>query len=288
VHSGAITVGDYLQLVGRLSKDPNNDVVSSALGGFITTYEQLAATHEEHAGLAAWIDRTFTPVYIKLGPPTSTDDDNKRELRAVLLQLIGTYSDSPAVIAQANKITDQYFTDRASVDPNLAEAALAVAAHNGDTALFDKLQLAYENGTNPQVQDGALRLLATFRDPQLEKRALDFAVSSQVRNQDAAIQFAIALHNTETRDLAWDYVKANWDKVHAQMTESLGGYLVSGTGSFCSASARDDVSSFFATHKVASAEVELKHAIEHINGCIIFRSQQEQNLQQWLASEPVK
>ena len=286
VHSGAITVGDYLQLVAQLSKDTNNDVVSSALGGFVTTYEHLAATPEEHAGLARWIDRTFTPVYLKLGPPTSTDDDNKRELRAVLLQLIGTYSDSPAVIAQANKITDQYFTDRASVDPNLAEAALAVAAHNGDTALFDKLQLAYENGTNPQVQDGALRLLATFRDPQLEKRALDFAVSSQVRNQDAAIQFAIALHNTETRDLAWDYVKANWDKVHAQMTESLGGYLVSGTGSFCSASARDDVSSFFATHKVASAEVELKHAIEHINGCIIFRSQQEQNLKKWLSQQP--
>jgi aminopeptidase N/puromycin-sensitive aminopeptidase len=158
-------------------------------------------------------------------------------------------------------------------------------ARNGDSALFDKLQLAYENETDPEVQDGALRLLGRFRDPQLVKRALDFAVSPQVRNQDAAIQFVIALRGVDTRDQAWDYVKANWDKVRAQMTESLGAYVVSATGSFCSAAARDDVSSFFATHKVAAADVELKHAIEHINGCITFRSEQEQNLKQWLSQQ---
>jgi aminopeptidase N/puromycin-sensitive aminopeptidase len=260
-------------------------VVSNAINGFITTYDQAAATSEERAGLAAWISSTFTPVYLKLGPPSSSDDDNKRELRAVLLRLIGTYGASPDVLAQARKITDQYLTDQASVDPNLAEAALNVAARNGDSALFDKLQIAYENGTDPQVQEGALRLLATFRDPQLLNRALDFAVTPKVRNQDAAIQFAMALHDVETRDQAWEYVKANWDKVHLQLTEGLGGYLVSATGSFCSAAARDDVSGFFATHKVAAADVELKHAIEHINGCIAFRSQQEQSLKRWLSKQ---
>jgi aminopeptidase N/puromycin-sensitive aminopeptidase len=286
VHSNAASVGDYLNLVAHLSKDDNNDVVANALDGFVTTYEQAAATPEERAGLARWIDRTFTPVYLKLGPPSASDDDNKRELRAVLLQLIGTYGASPIVLEQARKIADQYFTDHASVDPTLAEAALAVAARNGDSALFDKLQLAYENGTDPEVQDGALRLLAQFHDPQLVKRALDFAVSSQVRNQDAAIQLMTPLRDVDTRDQAWDYVKANWDKVRAQLTESMGAYLVSATGSFCSAAARDDVSSFFATHKVAAADVELRHAIEHINGCITFRSEQEQNLKQWLSRQP--
>ncbi len=288
VHSGAASVGDYLDLVAHLSNDPNSDVVSNAVDGFITIYEQVAATPEERAGLARWIDRTFTPVYLKLGPPSGQDDDNKRQLRAQLLYLIGSYGASPDVVEQARKITDQYFTDRASVDATLAEAALTVAARNGDAALFDKLQLAYENETDPEIQIGALRLLASFRDPQLVKRSLDFAVSSKVRNQDAAIQFVIALRDLETRDLAWDYVKANWDKVHAQLTESMGEYLVSATGSFCSATARDDVSSFFATHKVAAADVELKHAIEHINGCIAFRSEQEQNLKQWLASQSAK
>ncbi|MGD0912564.1 MAG: M1 family metallopeptidase [Terracidiphilus sp.] len=286
VHSHAASVGDYLELVARLSNDPNSAVVSNAIGGFITTYVQLAATPEERAGLARWIDRTFTPVYLKLGAPSSTDDDNKRELRALLLHLIGSYGTSPAVVAQARTIAEQYIADRSSVDPTLADSALEVAASNGDTALFDELQQAYENSTDPGIQEGALRLLAEFRNPQLEKRALDFAVSSKVRNQDSAFQFAIAMQNAETRNQAWDYVKTNWDQVHAQLTEGMGAYLVSGTGSFCSAAARDDVSSFFATHKVASSDVELKHAIEHIDGCITFRSQQEPNLKQWLSQQP--
>jgi len=287
-HSGAASVGDYLDLVAHLSNDPNADVVSNAVDGFVSIYAQVAATPEERAGLARWVDRTFTPVYLKLGPPSSQDDDNKRQLRAQLLDLIGSYGASPTVIAQAREIADQYIADRASVDPTLAEAALTVAARNGDAALFDKLQLAYENETDPEIQNGALRLLARFRDPLLVKRALDFAVSSQVRNQDAAIQFVTPLRDVETRNQAWDYVKANWDKVHAQLTESMGGYLVSAMGSFCSAAARDDVSSFFATHKVAAADVEQKHAIEHINGCITFRSEQEQNLKKWLSSQPAK
>ena len=285
-HSGAASVGDYLDLVARLSEDPNADVISNAVNGFVAIYEQVAVTPEERAGLARWIDRTFTPVYLKLGSPSSQDDDNKRQLRAQLLYLIGIYGASPTVIAEAREIADRYIADRASVDATVAEAALAVAARNGDPALFDKLQLAYENETDPEIQNGALRLLARFRVPQLVKRALDFAVSSKVRNQDAAIQFVIPLRDVATRDQAWDYVKANWDKVHAQLTESMGAYLVSATGAFCSAAARDDVSSFFATHKVAAADVELKHAIEHINGCITFSSEQEQNLKKWLSSQP--
>ena len=129
-------------------------------------------------------------------------------------------------------------------------------------------------------------MLAQFQDPALVQRSLDYAVSGKVRNQDAAIQFAIALQTSETRDLAWQYVKANWDKVQAQLTTEMGGYLVGSTGSFCSAAERDDVKQFFSTHKVAASGQALKHAIERIDGCIELRSLQEPNLKQWLAAQP--
>ena len=43
---------------------------------------------------------------------------------------------------------------------------------------------------------------------------------------------------------------------------------------------------FFATHKVAASDVALKHAIEHIKGCIELRALQEPSLDQWLAAQP--
>jgi aminopeptidase N/puromycin-sensitive aminopeptidase len=66
----------------------------------------------------------------------------------------------------------------------------------------------------------------------------------------------------------------------------LGGGLVSSTGSFCSADARDDVKAFFAEHRVPDSERALKHAVESIDGCIELRRLQEPNLDKWIAAQP--
>jgi hypothetical protein len=73
--------------------------------------------------------------------------------------------------------------------------------------------------------------------------------------------------------------------VHAQLTTAMGGYLVNSTGAFCSTDAREDVKQFFSTHKVASSDMSLKHAIERIDGCIELRTLQEPKLKEWIAGE---
>jgi aminopeptidase N len=125
-----------------------------------------------------------------------------------------------------------------------------------------------------------------FQAPALAERSLDFAVSGKVRNQDAAYQLMIPLSMPGTRELAWNFVKTHWDQVQAQLTTDTGASLVSATGSFCSADARDDVQSFFAAHKVPASDSALKHAIERINGCIEFRRLQEPKFKEWLAAQP--
>jgi len=286
VRSNQATAGDYLNLVDAIKSDPSAEVVSSSLGGINSIYTRVAISPEERASLSAWISKSFAPQYAKLGAPSPSDSPNTRQLRAELFNLLGYYGKDPVLLAEATKIADQYITDPASVDATLGQTALAVAARNGDATLFDRLQKVFETSTNPEIQETALRLLAQFKDPALLQRALDYAVSSKVRNQDALIQFAIALQIDESRDQAWKYVQAHWDQVQALLTPELGSALVGSTGSFCSAQARDDVKSFFATHKVPAADKALKHAIEHIEGCIELRTLQEPNLKQWLATQP--
>jgi aminopeptidase N/puromycin-sensitive aminopeptidase len=280
------TVGDYLNLVTAVKADPNAEVVRAALGGVYSIAERLAVTPDDRAGLAAWARSTFAPEYAKLGPSAAGDSPNTRELRAQLFGVLGNVGKDPAVIAQARKLAQDYLADPASVDATLSETALAIAARNGDAALFDALQKVFETTTNPEAQEGALRLLTQFQDPALVQRSLDYAVSGKVRNQDAAIQFAIALRANETRDQDWQYIKTNWDKVQAQLTTEMGGYLVGSAGSFCSAEARSDVQTFFSSHKVAASGVALKHALEHIDGCIEFRSLQQASFKEWLAAQP--
>jgi aminopeptidase N/puromycin-sensitive aminopeptidase len=286
VRSNKASVGAYLDLATAVKTDASADVASETGGGITAIYIRLASTAEERAALEAWIRSTYAPEYAKLGPPAGADSANTRKMRAQLFYLLGYYGKDPAVIAQAREIAAKYLADPASVDASIGQSALAIAARDGDSALFDQLQKISETSSNPEFQESALRLLAQFENPALVLRSLDYAASGKVRNQDAVIQFAIALQNDDNRDQAWKYIQDNWEKVQAQFTTAMGAALVSSTSGFCSSEGRSSVEQFFSTHKVASSDKALKHAIERIDGCIELRALQEPNLKQWLAAQP--
>jgi aminopeptidase N/puromycin-sensitive aminopeptidase len=282
--AGQASIGDYLNLAAALKSDPTPDVLATIASGLGTTETRIASTPAERAELRAWVRQIYSPEYAKLGAPSAADSQQKRELRATLMQVLGG-ADDPKVIAAAREITEKHLTDPTSVDPTLAGPALYIAAAHGDTALFDELQKTFETSKDPDMQESALRAMAIFRDPALEKRALDYAVSGQVRNQDSLFTFVIAMQDEETRDFAWQYIQQNWPKVQAQITTMMGGYLVGSAGAFCSADKKEEVASFFASHKVPASEKSLKRAQNSIDSCIDLRAEQGAKLQTWLASQ---
>ena len=285
VRTGKASIGDYLDLVAALRGDPSSGVFASAVDKLGNVTSRIAATGEERSKLAAWIRQTFLPVYVRLGDASPADSPNKRELHAHIFTLLGIQGDEPGVKAEARHIADRYLSDPTSVDPNLGQAALSIAARNGDAALFDKLQATYETSIDPELQTLALHNLVAFRNPDLLHRALAYSVSSKVRNQDSALLFATAMSISDNRDQTWDFIKTHWNEVKAEFTPEMGEYFVASTGYFCSAEARDDVRSFFSSHPVPAAESSVQHAIESIDGCIELRHLQEPNLQKWLSGK---
>ena len=283
--SGKTTVDTYLDLVTAIRNDSSAEVISEAAAAVDTIDTQIAGSEEERDKLSAWVRENFVPAYNELGPPRATDTSGKRELRAELLALIADQGKDPEAVADAKSITNQNLADPTSIDQTLANAALNVAARNGDEALFNELQKNSEEAVNAQVRATALRALALFRDPALEKRALEYAVSGKVRNQDAAGFLSVELRNRDTQDVAWQFIQDNWDKVAAQLTTFGGGSLIGGTGGFCSADRIEQVSTFFSTHKVAASERALARAKNQINDCIDLRTQQESSLQSWLSKQ---
>jgi len=286
VRANKATVGDYLNLVAALKSDPNADVLSTAFDSLDDIADQVASTKEQRDALAHWIRNNFAPEYARLGSPSPDDSPNTRQLRAQLFAMLGYHGDDSGIVAQANEIASRYIANPTSVDPNLGRAALAVAAENGDAALFDKLQGVYETSTDPIFQEAALYLLVQFTNPTLLNRALNYAISSKVRNQDTAILFDYGLQIPENREQTWQFIKTHWNQVKAQLTTDSGTYVVSGAGSFCSPEAHDDVKSFFDSHPAPDANVALKHALEHIDECAEFRKLQEPNLKTWIPSQP--
>lgn len=285
VHTDKTPVGSYLDLAAAVKDDANAAVLETALRNITIVSDDIAETGAERDALAAWVVKTYKPALERLGAPSPSDSPEKKELRARLFGAVGYIGKDPATIEEAKQIATKYFANPASVDATLAQAATGIAATNGDAAFFDQLQKVFETSKNPEIQEGALRLLAYFKNPELETRALDYTVSGKVRNQDSVIELAIMMRDPDTRDLAWKYIQQNWPKVQAQITTMMGGYLVGGAGSFCSAEKRDQVVDFYTTHKVPAAERALTRAKDQINDCIELRSAQGPNLQKWVAAQ---
>ena len=258
-------------------------MVSSSLNKISTIEARIAGTPEEKKELDGWIRATYKPEFDKLGMPSASDSVAHKSLRGLLFIALGEAGD-PSVIGIAQHLTELYLADPNSIDPSLVRPATQIAAQNGDDALFTQVQKVAETASNPTQQENALGMMMTFEQPQLADRAYDFMVSGKVRNQDSIPLLAYALGHPGTRDLAWHYVQANWPRVQAQLTEMMGGYLVSATGSFCSAAKGQEVQTFFTEHPVHAAERALARAKDQINDCVALRAAQEGNLQGWLAT----
>ena len=283
MRSGHGTVGDYLNLVGAVKNDPSETVLSNALGK-LSTIEARIATDTERDELEAWVRGEFSPAYKALGAATAGESQDKHQMRALLFGVLGAAKD-PVILAESKAITEKFLADPASVDPELAQSALGIAASNGDAALYDKLLALSASTKDPAIQTQALFLTARFKDHALAKRTLDSVADGKVKNQDSWILLAILLGNQDTREFTWKYIEDNWTKVSAQFTTSSGNRVVGATGAFCSAEKRDEVTSFFSTHKVDAAERTLKQVGDSINACIELHQAQEPNLKTWLADK---
>jgi aminopeptidase N/puromycin-sensitive aminopeptidase len=285
VRANTAPVGQYLNLVSAVRNDPSADVIRTALENVKVIDSQIASAAAEHAALASWTRKTLEPAYNLLGAPEESDSPAKKALRATLFGYLGDLGQDPEVISQARKLSVQYLHDQSSVEPTLAQEALVVAAVHGDAAFFDQLQQVFETSNSPDLQEMALRLLGDFAEPALEKRALEFAVSGKVRNQDSVLLIGGMLGGQRTRDVAWQYVQENWPQVKGQLTEWMEARLVGGASSFCTADKRDEVMNFFTTHKMHAAARTLLQTRDHINDCIDLRSMQGENLRNWAAGQ---
>jgi aminopeptidase N len=275
------TIADMLNLAGAVRDDNSAYLIRTVASSVATIDQQLAATPEEHRALAEWVRATFGPAFSRSSNSGGADTPEAQERRAALFAMMGSIGGDPQVIQRARQIATESLKGSTSVDPTLAAAAFLVAAQTGDRAFFDQILQASERTSDPQLHSQALYALVLFRDPALVERALDYAVSGKVRNQDSARLIARELNDHYTQDVAWLYIQKNWPKVESQITITTGATLIGATGSFCSAERRDEVKAFFQEHPVPAAARALTSAEDGINQCIEFRAAQQTSFAEW-------
>ncbi len=279
-------VGDFMDLVLAVRQDPNATVLESALGR-VTTIESRIATDTDRERLDGVVRREFGGVYAGLAKGSGLDMEDREALRATLFTALGRAGD-PEVLAEAVSETQALLAGQKPTDAAVADAAVALTAAKGDATMYEQMLRLAQSATDPALKQDALRNLTRFQAPDLVAQTLEYAVSDRVRSQDSWMVIAQLLSRRETQDAAWAFVQLHWDEITQRATESSGTRIVEATGAFCTVERRDEVTSFFAAHPVASARRTLARSIDSIDDCIHLRAEQEPELRRWLDAHAKK
>ncbi len=282
VRIGREPVGDYLAFAQGLQSDRNRAVLEDVLGRLNYIGQYLVSDSDRDA-YRGWLRQYLAPAMNEVGyEPKPGESDEQRTLRSRLFGALGYDARDPETLEQARKIADKALADSASVDREMAGGAFGLAALNGDSAFYDRVMAALKNPKSPEEYYMYLFTLPQFGDQKLLQRTLEFAISPDVRSQDALGVITSVMGNPVGQQLAWDFVRQHWTEIEKTGGPFASAQVVGATSVFCDAGSRDQVTEFFSAHKVAAAERTYKQSIERINNCVDLKTQQEPQLASWL------
>ncbi len=280
-------IGDYLVLAGGLRHEGSSAVLGELL-------KQIAYIHDymvndaDRESYELWVRQLFAPTAREVGwEARPGESEDRSALRAELMTALGGVGRDPRVLALAQKLAGQYLDNPNSVNPEMASAALRVAARHGDEALYNQIVNALRAPKTPEAYLNEILAMASFSEPKLVDRTLDYAISPQMRSQDAVGLIYSVMRNPDAAKQAWNFVQAHWTSIENLGGAFAGGLVVQGAGSFCDAEMRDEVQAFFTSHPAPAAERSLKQSVEQIDYCVDRKAQQSGELASWLVRRSV-
>jgi aminopeptidase N len=283
VRAGRHDVGVFLDLAAAFAKDESPEVLG-AFAGRLASVGGDFADAGQRPGFEAWVQARFRPALDAIGLTDGLkDSDEVNSRRGMLLQLL---SGDPAVQKRARELAEGYMAKPSSLSPTLVGPVLQVAAAGGDAALYDRFVARMTAaGATPDEYYRYFNTLPSFRDPALVSRTQQFALSAQVRSQDAPQLLAQFLGSPATQDGTWALVKAEWPALIAKLGTFQGiPNIVGSLGAFCSAERAADIKAFFDAHPVPEAARALQQSLERIATCTAVKTRQSPAFGKWLAA----
>ncbi|MEX0847196.1 MAG: M1 family metallopeptidase [Ilumatobacteraceae bacterium] len=221
------------------------------------------------------------PVMADLGwEPHAGEDDLTAKLRGVIVGMLGVLGDDPETQQRCRDIV----AAPAGVHPELVAAAVNVVAAVGDERDFDRFLAEFRTASTPQEQLRAMFALAEFPSAELVQRALDLALSGEVKTQNAPFLLARCIANRQQGRMAWDFVRRHWDRTTAVFPDNTIVRMIDPVRLLTEPEVVADVQSFFSEHPIPQSAKTLEQVLERQRVNAALRSREGTRLGESLAT----
>jgi len=283
VRAGHATIESFLDLAGGFGIETDFDVLDSLAGSLRFVDEQLVDAINSRALFQRWLTSTYGEAWRQLGWEAATGEaDDTRLRRASVLRLIGEIAEAPAVVREVDQRLPRYLADRRSLEPNLADPLVVMAAHAGDPARYDQFLAMVRGAQTPQERRRFQLGLADFRAPQLVDRTLGLTLTEEVSTQDVGILLMRLLGNRAAREATWRFIKERWAEVSKRLPPMMAARVIDATAQLQTREYKRDVAAFFRAHPVPTAARALRQALERFDLNEEFRRRAAAGARAWL------
>ena len=178
-------------------------------------------------------------------------DDNSTTLKGIIAARLTLLDDAYA------KKAGSKLNELANVEPDMKRSVVMGYARSSND--YDGLISRYTKSTTDEERLRYLEGLASFKNPELVAKTLDFALSGKVKRQDVRNVILYATANPEAKTAVWQWFKKNMAKLEemysgtAQFSIILREYFsIVGVGRLA------EVEKFFSDHKAIGADIALE------------------------------
>jgi hypothetical protein len=161
-----------------------------------------------------------------------TGDDTLARTR--ILGAMGKLAHDSATLNEAEAVATRWLKDPSSVDADVASAAVPLASIRAGLPRLSELRAAAQGARTPLDHVTAMKAMGAFEDKATLERAWSFAVSEDVRQQDAAYVLVAPVDDVAMGRLFFPWLVAHWDAARAKMPTGYGAYLVEVVEDACS------------------------------------------------------
>ena len=193
----------------------------------------------------------------------------------------GTWGGDNEFARQATELTEKWFQNRQSVDPDMLNAVLGTAAFYGNTTLFNRFLTDFRNTQDKQRREQLIAAMGSFRDPGAIEAGMDALIRGDVPFTEGAFLLFTGQDQPATRRLPFEFVKTHFDQVVARMPSGglfeFGAWLPHVGDSFCDEVSRSELQAFFQpkVDHITGAPRTLNQVIEGIDLCIAGKAAQQ-------------
>ena len=266
--AGLTSLADYLGLIELLPDENDVNVWTTVIGS--AHHLQRILDDAQCGVLEKRLRDLLAPAVGRLGwQPKNGESELDSQLRGDLIGALGTVGQDQACEQRGRELFLQYEKDADSVDRNLVPALVAIVAHTGTAADYEKFYNKFKTAKTPQDETRYLFALANFRVPELIDRTLQLTVNGEVRTQNAPYLMRGILLNKRARDKGWAFMKAHWDEMLRLYPDNAIPRMCEGIIGLVKPELEGDAREFFAKHPVKQGAKQMEQHLERLRVAVL-------------------